>query len=110
MRGRDYVIFAVLSGLLCVLSVVLWPINFVTALLIAAGSLPWELRGQLSPASGWNGLGPAMLVSLLWPLTLAPVHWAAYRRLQRGAWGFIGLFVLVNILLAFVVLVLCDNS
>jgi hypothetical protein len=110
MRGRDYVIFAVLSCLLFGLSVVLWPVNFVTALLIAAGEVPWELRGQLSPASGWNGLGPMMLVSLLWPLTLAPLHWAAYRRLRRGAWGFVGLFVLVNVLLAFVVLVLCDNS
>lgn len=110
MRGRDYVIFAVLSCCLAVLSVILWPINGVTMLLLAAGGVPWELGGQLSPASGWNGLGPAMLVSLLWPLSLAPVHWLAYRRLRWRAWGFVGLLLFVNILLAFAVLAWSDNG
>ena len=100
MDWRGYLLFGFVSLLLAAVSVVFWPINFVSRLLIWLAGLPWEWRGRVSPASGWGGLGPMLGISVLWPLTLAPLHWLNYRVLRRGKWTLLGLFWLVNLLLA----------
>ena len=101
MDWRGYLCFGFLSLVLAGLSVVLWPVNFVSALLLWLAGLPWQLRASgLSPASGWGGLGPMMGISVLWPLSLAPLHWLTYRVLRRRGWTFFGLFWLVNLFLA----------
>ena len=110
MRLRDYVIFGCASCLLSALSLLLWPINALTMLFLALGALPWTLAGELSPASGFGGLRPVIGVSVLWPLTLAPLHWVTYRWLRRRWWTYVGLLLVVNVAFAFVILVLNDNS
>ncbi|MBV9128663.1 MAG: hypothetical protein JO117_11325 [Verrucomicrobia bacterium] len=107
MDWRGYLLFGFLSFLLALVGVLLWPINFVSMLLIWLAGLPWEWCGHLSPASGWGGLGPISGISLLWPLTLAPLHWLNYRVLKRRGWMYFGLFWLVNLLLA-VGLLVCN--
>ena len=49
-------------------------------------------------------LGSAMTVGLLWPLTLAPVHWLNYRILQWKTWSYAGLLLFSNVVVTLLVL------
>src|SRR6266550_4014274 len=80
MKWRSYLIFGLLSLVVSALSVVLWMINPFTDLLLLLAAPPLRLLGYHPPVQGWSGLGSAMLISFLWPLTLLPLHW------QEGKW------------------------
>ena len=99
MRWRGYLIFALLSLVVSALSVVLWMINPVTDVLLLAAAPPLRLLGYHPPVESWSGLGSAMLISFLWPLTLAPLHWLNYRLLRWNNWGYAGLLLLGNLLI-----------
>src|SRR5947208_10646990 len=75
MKWRSYLIFGLLSLVVSALSVVLWMINPFTDLLLLLAAPPLRLLGYHPPVQGWSGLGSAMLISFLWPLTLSPLHW-----------------------------------
>ena len=63
-----------------------------------------SLLGRQPPLGGFSAMGSALAISLIWPLTLAPLHWLSYRVLDWGGWGFLLLFLLVGAAIAFVVL------
>src|SRR4029077_16910368 len=73
MSWRGYIAFGILSLLLAFLSVFLWMINPVTDLLLLLAAPPLRLFGYHPPVQGFSGLGSAMWVSFLWPLTLLPL-------------------------------------
>src|SRR5258707_6200269 len=83
MKWRSYLIFGPLSLVVSALSVVVWMINPFTDLLLLLAAPPLRLLCYHPPVQGWSGLGSAMLISLLWPLTLSPLHWL-YLRLLRS--------------------------
>ena len=82
MKWRSYLIFGLLSLVVSALSVVLWMINPFTDLLLLLAAPPLRLLGYHPPVQGWSGLGSAMLISFLWPLTLSPLHWLNFRLLR----------------------------
>jgi len=110
MRWWGYLIFGLLSLFGSGLSVVLWMINPFTDVLLLLAAPPLRLLGYHPPAEGWSGLGSAMLISFLWPLTLAPLHWLNFRVLRFKNWGYAGLLLLGNFLLAALVLMAREGS
>jgi hypothetical protein len=78
--------------------------NPVTLLLMHMTGWAVSLLGRQPSLGGFSAMGPALAISLIWPLTLAPLHWLSYRLLGWGGWGFLLLFLLVGALTAFVVL------
>ena len=87
MSWLGYSLFVLLSLVLGVISAFLWMINPFTDLLLILAAPPLRLLGYHPPVQGWSGLGSAMTVGFLWPLTLAPVHWLNYRILQWKTWS-----------------------
>jgi hypothetical protein len=110
MTWKEYLIFGLLSLLLALLSVVLWMINPFTDLLLLLAAPPLRLLGYHPPVEGWSGLGSAMLVSALWPLTLLPLHWINFRLLRWKKWSYAALLLLGNISLTLVVLMAREGS
>ena len=105
MIWQGYLIFGFLSLLLSALSVFFWMINPFTDLFLLLAAPPLRLLGYHPPVEGWSGLGSAMLVSALWPLTLLPLHWLNFRILRWKKWGYAGLLLLGNLVVTLVVLV-----
>ena len=87
MKWRSYLIFGLLSLVVSALSVVLWMINPFTDLLLLLAAPQLRLLRYHPPVQGWSGLGSAMLISFLWPLTLSPLHWLNFRLLRWKKWG-----------------------
>jgi hypothetical protein len=110
MKWSGYLIFGVLSLFLSAISVVLWMINPLTDLLLLLAAPPLRLLGYHPPVEGWSGLGSAMLVSALWPLTLVPLHYLNYRVLRWKTWGYIGLLLSANLLITLLLLVANEGS
>lgn len=110
MSWRGYLIFSLLSLCAAALSVVLWMINPVTDLLLILAAPPLRLFGFHPPVESWSGLGSAMLISLLWPLTLAPLHWLNFRVFRWKKWGYAGCLLLGNLLLTAAVLIAREGS
>jgi hypothetical protein len=110
MRWQGYLIFGLLSLIGSALSVVLWMINPFTNVLLLLAAPPLRLLGCHPPAEGWSGLGGAMLVSFLWPLTLAPLDWLNFRVLRWKNWGYANLLLLGNFLLTALVLMAREGS
>ena len=110
MKWSGYLIFGVLSLFLSAISVFLWMINPFTDLLLLIAGPPLRLLGYHPPVEGWSGLGSAMLVSALWPLTLAPLHYLNYRVIRWKTWGYIGLLLSVNLLVTLLLLVAKEGS
>jgi hypothetical protein len=104
MRWPGYLLFGVLSIVLAVISIFFWMVNPVTNLLLLLAAPPLRLFGYHPPVEGWSGLGSAMYVGALWPLTLAPLHWLNFRVLRRGKWSYTGLLLLGNIIITMVYL------
>ena len=104
MKWPGYLLFGVLSIVLAVISMFFWMINPVTDLLLLLAAPPLRLVGYHPPVEGWSGLGSAMYVGALWPLTLAPLHWLNFRGLRRGKWSYAGLLLLGNIIITMVFL------
>ena len=86
MSWRGYIAFGILSLLLAFLGVFLWMINPVTDLLLLLAAPPLRLFGYHPPVQGFSGLGSAMWVSFLWPLTLLPLNWLNFRLLRWNKW------------------------
>ena len=110
MTWLGYIAFAVLSLVLAFLSVFFWMINPVTDLLLLLAAPPLRLLGYHPPVQGWSGLGSAMLVSFLWPLTLLPLYWLNSRFLRWTKWRFAGLIVAANFVLTLITLVMREGS
>ncbi len=110
MRRRSYFIFGLLSLCGAALSVFLWMINPVTDLLLLVAAPPLRLLGYHPPVEGWSGLGGAMWISFLWPLTLAPLHWLNFRLLRWKKWGYAGLLLLGNLLLTALLLMAREGT
>jgi hypothetical protein len=85
-------------------------INPFTDLLLILAAPPLRLLGYHPPVEGWSGLGSAMVVSFLWPLTLVPVHWLNYRILHRRTWSYAGLLLVSNIVVTLLVLLAREGS
>ena len=98
MKWPAYLLFAILSVVLAVISVVFWMVNPVTGLLLFLAAPPLRLLGYHPPVDGWSALGPVMFVGAVWPLTLAPLHWLNFRVLRWGKWGYAGLLLAANLL------------
>ena len=110
MSWRGYLIFALLSIVLAVISMFFWMVNPVTGLLLFLAGPPLRLLGYHPPVEGWSALGSVMYVGALWPLTLAPLHWLNFRVLRWKKWGYAGLLLLVNVVLAGLILLAREGS
>ena len=110
MTWRGYLLFAVLSVVLAAISMFFWMVNPVTALLLFLAAPPLRVFGYHPPVEGWSALGSVMYVGALWPLTLAPLHWLNFRVLRWKNWGYAGLLLLVNVVLAALVLLAREGS
>lgn len=104
MRWWEYLLFALGSLCLSAISVVFWMINPFTMALVYLAAPVVRLLHYDPPIGGFSGLGSVMTISLLWPLTLAPLHWLNFRVLRWNGWSYVGLLLLANALTAFVVL------
>ena len=102
--------FGLLSLVVAAVSTVLWMINPFTDLLLLLAAPPLRLFGYHPPVQGWSGLGSAMLISFLWPLTLLPLHWLNFRLLRWNKWGYACLLVLGNLLITALVLMAKEGS
>ena len=105
MSWRGYLVLALMSVGLAVVSMFFWMINPVTALLLFLAAPPLRLFGYHPPVEGWSALGSVMYVGALWPLTLAPLHWLNFRVLRRGKWSYAGVLLLANVIVAALVLI-----
>ena len=104
MKWPVYLFFALFSIVLSAVSVFLWMINPVTALLLFLAAPPLRLLGFHPPVESWSGMGSAMYLGAIWPLTLAPLHWLNFRVLRWGPLGYTGLLFVVNIIIAIIYL------
>ena len=104
MKWWEYLFFSLGSLLLSAASVIFWMINPFTMALLYVAAPAVRLLHYAPPLGGFSGLGSVMIVSFLWPLTLAPLHWLNFRVLRWKSWGYAGLLLLANVLIAFVVL------
>jgi hypothetical protein len=110
MSWRGYLLFAILSVGLAVISMFFWMVNPVTALLLFLAAGPLRLFGFHPPVEGWSALGSVMYTGFLWPLTLAPLHWLNFRALAWGKWSYAGLLLAANVIVAAVVLIAREGS
>src|SRR5580765_7194501 len=110
MSWRDYLLFGFLSLLLAVVSMFFWMVNPFTDLFLLLAAPPLRLLGYHPPVQGWSGLGSAMMVGFLWPLTLSPLHWLNFRLLRWKKWGYAGLLLLGDLLITALVLMVREGS
>ena len=110
MRWRGYLLFGLLSIVLGVISMFLWMINPVTNMLMLLGAPPLRLIGYHPPVESWSGLGTAMYLGFLWPLTLAPLHWLNFRVLRWGKWGYAGVLLVGNLILTMIYLIAKEGT
>jgi hypothetical protein len=110
MTWRGYLLFGCLTLLLSVISMFFWMINPFTGLFLFLAAPPLRLLGYHPPVEGWSALGSVMLDGFLWPLTIAPLHWLSFRVLRWGGWGYAGLFLVANVIVALLVLLAREGS
>ena len=110
MSWRGYLLFALLSVVLAVISMFFWMVNPVTRLLLLLAAPPLRLLGYHPPVEGWSALGSVMYVGALWPLTLAPLHWLNFRIVRWKKWGYAGLLLGANVIVAALVLIAREGS
>jgi hypothetical protein len=107
---RGYLIFAGLSIVLVVISMFLWMVNPVTSILMLLAAPPLKSIGYHPPVEGWSGLGTAMYLGFLWPLTLAPLHWLNFRVLRWKKWGYSSVLLVGNLILAVIYLIAKEGT
>lgn len=100
MRPWSYALFALATLPLALLSGLSALFNPVTLLMVHAASLPLAGAGAIPLWVGPNSWDVVFGTSFLWPLTLAPLHGFAFRRLRIGVWGYLGLVFVVGTLIA----------
>ncbi len=110
MRWPSYLLFGFLTLILAVVSMFFWMVNPVTALLMFLAAPPLRLMGYHPPVGGWSGLGTAMYLGFLWPLTLAPLHWLNFRVLRWRKWGYAGALLAGNLILAMIYLIVKEGT
>lgn len=104
MKWPAYLLFAVLSVVLAVISVVFWMVNPVTGLLLFLAAPPLRLFGFNPPVDGWSALGSVMFIGVIWPLTLAPLHWLNFRLFRWGTWSYAAVLLGANIIITIIYL------
>src|SRR3954453_13547289 len=109
MSWRGYIAFVIFSLVLVFLGVFLWMINRVTALLLLLSAPPLRLLGYHPPVQGFSGLGSAMWISFLWPLTFLPLYWLNFRLLRWNKWRYAGLIVAGTLMVTLLVLVMLEG-
>ena len=104
MKWRGYLIFGLITVILAPISALCAFFNPVGIILLEGMAAPaLRLLGFNSPA-GWSSIGSNMFFDLVWPLTLAPLHWLNYSIMRWNVWSYAGLFLIVNTVISFVVL------
>lgn len=104
MKAWGYFIFGLLTVILAPVSALFALANPVGAILVEAIADPALRLLGFNPPAGWSGIGSVMFVNLIWPLTLAPLHWLNYRILHWNIWSYVGLFLIINAVITSVVL------
>lgn len=110
MKWWGYLIFGLVTLILAPLSVLCSFFNPFSLLFLHLAAPAVRLLGYTAAVDGWSGIGNDMAVNLIWPLTLAPLHWLNFRVLRWRAWRYVGLFLIINLISAFVVLLVNSGS
>lgn len=110
MRWRGYLLFGLATILVAAISAAFWMVNPVTALLMFLGAIPLRWFGYHPPVESWSGLGTAIWLGMIWPLTLAPLHWLNFRVLRWGKWAYAGILVVANIIVAMIYLIAKEGT
>ena len=110
MKWRGYLFFGLVTVILAPISALCAFFNPVGIVLVEAIAAPIVRLVGFNPPVGWSSIGSIMVVDLIWPLTLAPLHWLNYRVLRWNIWSYLGLFLILNALSAFVVLLVNSNT
>ncbi|HVF71531.1 MAG TPA: hypothetical protein VM940_07970 [Chthoniobacterales bacterium] len=110
MTWRGYLLFGLLSLPVALLSTAFWMVNPVTALLMFLAAIPLRWFGYQPPVESWSGLGTAMWLGLLWPLTVAPFHWLNFRVLRWGKWGYAAVLLIGNLVIAMIYLIAKEGT
>ncbi len=96
--------FLATLGLAALSALFAFVLNPPTLLFLAAAAPLVRLLGRTPPIHGFSSMGSFLAMSLAWPLSLAPLHWANYRLLKRRHLGYLGLFLGANLLAALLIL------
>ena len=104
MKWRGYLIFGLVTVILVLISALCAFFNPVGLILLEVIAAPAVRLIGFNPPAGWSSIGSSMVVDLIWPLTLAPLHWLNYSVLRWNVWSYVGLFLLVNAVITFAVL------
>jgi len=84
--------------------------NSVTLLLVTCAAPMMRMFGKTPGAQGLSSMGTMMWTSLLWPLSLVPLHRLNHRLLKGNHWGYAGLLLGTGVLIALVVLMFTSSS
>lgn len=106
---RYYVLFGLGSMVLAAISGLCSMLNPLTFLVMNLAAPIVRLLQREPSYQGFSAMGTALEISLLWPLTLAPLHYLNYRVLRGNGWGYAGMVVLASFLIAFIVLLRHSN-
>lgn len=104
MKWWGYLIFGLVTVILAPISALCAFFNPVGLILLEAIAAPAVRLLGFNPPAGWSSIGSSMVVDLIWPLTLAPLHWLNYRVLRWNTWSYVGLLLIINAVIAFTVL------
>ena len=104
MKWRGYLIFGLVTVILAPISALCAFFNPVGLILSEVIAAPVVRLIGFNPPAGWSSIGSSMVVDLIWPLTLAPLHWLNYWVLRWNVWSYVGLFLIVNAVITFAVL------
>ncbi len=108
MKWWGYLIFVLVSLILAPLSALCTFFNPFSLLFLHLAAPAVRLLGHTPSVDGWSSIGPAMIFNVIWPLTLPLLHWLNFRALRWNAWAYAGLFLVLNVIIAFIVLLLSN--
>lgn len=101
MKWWEYLLLWLASLMLSALSFAFWMFNFITFLLI---ELTYPVIKAMGNEVNNANYGPIVFISVLYPLTLVPVHWLNYKVLRGNIWSYFLLLATLNIIMAFFVM------
>jgi len=81
-----YLIFSLATLVLAALSGLAYMLNPVTAIYLEVTAPIVRLLGRVPQSEGFSSMGSALGISLLWPLTLAPLHYLTFHLLRLNSW------------------------
>src|SRR4051812_38550212 len=99
-----YILASLASIALAALSGLATFFNPVTLLFMNIAAPAVSLLGRQPRIHGFSAASPAMLISILWPLTIVPLYWINYGLLRWNTWGYVALFLGLGIFISFCVL------